>query len=78
MVKNPQAMQETHNSGDMGLIPGSGRFDPGSGGNDSPLQCSFLKNPMDREAWKATKGYKESDMTDQLNTHLASLSGSAF
>ena len=52
--KNPQAMQETHNSGDMDLIPGSGRFDPGSGGNGSPLQCSFLKNPMDREAWKAT------------------------
>ena len=35
-----------------GSIPGSGRF-PG-GGNGNPLQCSCLKNPMDRGAWWAT------------------------
>jgi len=38
--------------GDTDLIPGSGRF-PGEG-NDHPLQCSCLGNPMDRGAWKAT------------------------
>ena len=38
--------------GDRGLIPASGRS-PG-GGNGNPLQCSWLENPMDREAWWAT------------------------
>jgi len=33
------------NSGDMGLIPGSGRS-PGEG-NGNPLQYSCLENPMD-------------------------------
>ena len=37
---------------DMGLIPGWGRS-PG-GGHGNPLQYSYLKNPMDREAWWAT------------------------
>jgi len=36
-------------SGDVGLIPGSGRS---SGkGNDNPLLYSCLGNPMDRGAW---------------------------
>ena len=39
-------------TGDIGLIPGSGRS-PG-GGNDNPLQCSCLENPMDGGAWQAT------------------------
>ena len=38
-------------SGDLGLIPGSGIF-PGEG-NGNPLQYSCLENPMDREAWQA-------------------------
>ena len=37
------------NAGDLGLIPGLGRF-PGEG-NGSPLQYYCLENPMDREAW---------------------------
>ena len=37
---------------DPGSIPGSGRS-PG-GGNGNPLQCSCLKNSMDRGAWWAT------------------------
>ena len=37
---------------DMGLIPGSGRS-PGVP-NGNPLQCSCLKNSMDRGAWQAT------------------------
>ena len=38
-----------YNAGDLGSIPGSGRF-PGEG-NSSPLQYSCLENPMDRGAW---------------------------
>ena len=37
-----------YNMGDLGLIPGSGRF-PGEG-NGNPLQCSCPENPMDGEA----------------------------
>ena len=40
------------NTGDPGLIPGSGRS-PGEG-NGNPLQHSCLENPMDREAWRVT------------------------
>ena len=40
------------NAGVLGLIPGLGRS-PGEG-KGYPLQCSCLKNPMDREAWQAT------------------------
>ena len=40
------------NAGDLGSIPGSGRF-PG-GGNGNPLQYSCLENLMDRGAWYAT------------------------
>ena len=39
-------------TGDMGLIPGSGRSLGGGDGNS--LQDSCLKNPMDRGAWWAT------------------------
>ena len=39
-------------TGDLGSIPGLGRF-PGEG-NGNPLQYSCLKNPMDRGAWQAT------------------------
>ena len=40
------------NAGDLGLIPGLGRF-PGEG-KGYLLQYSFLENPMDRGAWWAT------------------------
>ena len=40
------------NAGDLGLIPGSGRYP--REGNGNPLQYSCLENPMDREAWWAT------------------------
>ena len=39
------------NAGDMGLISGLGRI-PGEG-NGNTLQYSWLRNPMDREAWQA-------------------------
>ena len=40
------------NSGDLGLIPGSGTH-PGEG-NTNSLQYSCLENPMDGGAWQAT------------------------
>ena len=40
------------NAGDLGSIPGSGRY-PGKG-NGNPLQYSCLDNSMDRGAWQAT------------------------
>ena len=40
------------NSGDLGLIPGSGRS-PGKG-NGNPLQYSCLENPIEGGAWWAT------------------------
>ena len=47
LVKNPPA-----SLGDVrDLIPGSGRS-PGEG-NGNPPQCSCLKNPVDRGAWRA-------------------------
>ena len=39
------------NSGDTGLIPGSGRSP--EEGNGSTFQCPCLGNPMDRGAWRA-------------------------
>ena len=51
------------------------RFEPWVGktpgeGNGTPLQYSFLGNPMDRGPWWAVihKGCKESDTTEQLST----------
>ena len=38
-----------YNAGDLGSIPGLGRF-PGEG-NGNPLQYSCLKIPMDGGAW---------------------------
>ena len=38
-----------YNKGDLGSIPGLGRF-PGEG-NGNPLQFYCLENPMDRGAW---------------------------
>ena len=50
VVKNlPASVGDT---GDAGLIPGSGRS-PG-GGHGNPLQYSCLENCMDRGAWWAT------------------------
>ena len=50
MIKN-----SPENAGDIkdwGSIPGSGRST--EGGHGVPLQYSFLENPMDRGAWRAT------------------------
>ena len=60
-----------YNVGDLGSIPGSGRF-PGEG-NGNPLQYFHLENPMDGEAW-CLWGRKESDTTKWLHFHLYMLS----
>ena len=51
-----------YNAGDLGSIPGLGRSP--AEGNGNPLQYSWMKNTMDREAWRATyssQGRKESN-----------------
>ena len=50
-------------TGDMGLIPGSGRSSGVGDGKNFSISC--LGKPMDREAWKATVpgDRQESDMT---------------
>ena len=50
VIKNLPA--STGDTGDMGSIPGSGRY-PG-GGHGNPLQYSCLENPMDGGTWLAT------------------------
>ena len=62
-----------YNVGDLGLIPGSGRF-PGEG-NGTPLQYSCLENPMDGGAWcrLLSMGHKELDMTEQLHSLTVSM-----
>ena len=60
MVKN--LLANARDAGVTGSILGSGRS-PG-GGNGNPLQYSWLGNPMNRGAWRATvHGVAESDMT---------------
>ena len=60
-----------YNAGDLGSIPGSGRF-PGEG-NGNPLQYSCLENPMNRGAW-CPWGRKESDTTEQSHFTFKDLS----
>ena len=50
VVKNPPA--NAGGTRDGFSIPGSGRY-PGVG-NGNLLQYSFLENPMERGAWRAT------------------------
>ena len=61
VVKNlPENAVDT---GDMGLIPGSGRSSGVGDGKNFSISC--LGKPMDREAWKDTVpgDHQESDMT---------------
>ena len=44
--------ESTYYAGDLGSIPGLGRYPGGRHGN--PLQYSCLMNPIDREVWQAT------------------------
>ena len=63
VVKNPPT-----NAGDISSIPELGRSLGEGDGN--PFQYSFLGNPMDRGAWRASLwGSKESDTTWQLKNN---------
>ena len=64
------------NTGDLGLIPGSGRT-PGEG-NGNPLQYSCLENSMDRGAWwftvhGVTKSWTQQQLTISLSVELSPL-----
>ena len=65
--------ESTCNAGDLGLIPGFGRF-PG-GGHGNPLQYSCLENPHGQRSLVgySPRGRKESETTEQLSTaqHIA-------
>ena len=58
--------ESTCNEGDLGSVPGSGRF-PGEE-NGNALQYSCLENSMDRRslAGYSPRGHKESHVTEQL------------
>ena len=68
MAKNPPV--NAGDTGDVGSIPGSGRF-PGEG-NGNPLQYSCLENSVDREAGRAAVHgvTKELDTIERLTLHL--------
>ena len=72
MVKNPPV--NAGDTGDVGSIPGLGRFPGGEHGN--PLQYSCLENPTDRGAWEATVHSVAKSQTGlkQLSTHAWDLS----
>ena len=56
------------NAGDLGSVPGLGRF-PG-GGNGNPLQYSCLESPQGQRSLTrySSWGHKELDTTEQLST----------
>ena len=65
--------ESAYKVGDLGLIPGLGRF-PGEE-NGHPLQYSSLGNPMDRGAWQATvHGVAKNQTRLSTHTHLRSYS----
>ena len=58
------------NAGDLGSIPGLGRF-PG-GGNGNPLQYSCLESPQGQRSLASYSpwGLKELDTTEELSTYM--------
>ena len=66
MVKNPTAT--AGDTGEAGLIPGSGRFPGGENGN--PPQYSSRDNSMDREAWQTTSTRSQRVRHDGATEHV--------
>ena len=61
-LSGKESTASAEDTGDPGLIPGSGRS---GGGNGNLLQYSCPKNPMDRGTWWATfHGVVQSDTTE--------------
>ena len=68
--RGSDSKESAYNAGDLGLIPGLGRF---SGeGNDNPLQYSGLKNPHGQRSLVGYSpwGHKGSATTEQLSTAM--------
>ena len=65
-----QTKESACSAGDLGSILGLGRSPGGRHGN--PLQYSCLENPHGQKslAGYSPWGHKESDTTEQLNTHV--------
>ena len=62
--------ESAYNAGDLGSIPGWGRW-PGEG-NGNPLQYSCLENSTDRGAWWATvHRVAELDTTEQVTLYFS-------
>ena len=61
--------ESTCNAGDSGSTPGSGISPAGRHGN--PFQYSFLENPMDRKALRATVH----GVANSYHGHPSSLAG---
>ena len=55
------------NAGDTGSIPGSGRSC--GKGNGNPLRYSYLENPMERGAWRATVHKIAKSRLKRLSAH---------
>ena len=68
LLSGSDGKESAYNVGDLGLIPGLGRF-PG-GGHGNPLQYSCLENPHGQRSLVGYSpwGHKESDMTERLRT----------
>ena len=67
LLRGKESACNAGDTGDAGLIPGSGRFP--RGGNGKPLLYSYLENAMDREAWWAAV-HKVAESWTQLSTHI--------
>ena len=67
-----------HNTGDLGSVPGLGRF-PGEG-QGNPLQYSWLENPIGQRSLVGygPQGRKELDTIEWLHFHFLSLFRSRF
>ena len=74
MVKNPPVC----NTGDLGLVPGLGRYPGGGCGNPLPYSC--LENPQGQRslAGYSPCGHKESDLTERLSTVQQGIIQSTF
>ena len=63
------SQESAYNAGDLGLIPGLGRFL--GGGHSNPLQYSCPENPHGQRSLAVYSpwGCKESDMTERRSTN---------